>query len=63
LIITNFKFSFDANQFIQSNIVPKNWIAYIPNYKIFRSDSRRGVDMALSLEEIHKGIKFMDRPK
>jgi len=45
LIIINFKFSFDANQFIQSNILPKNWIAYIPNYKIFRSGIVRGVDM------------------
>jgi len=61
LIIIKFKFSFDANQFIQSNILPKNWIAYIPNYKIFRSGIVRDVDTALSLEDIHKGIKFMDR--
>jgi len=60
LIIINFKFSFDANQFIQSNLVPKNWIAYIPNYKIFRSDIVKGVDMILS-DEIHKGLKFIDR--
>jgi len=61
LIIINFKFSFDANQFVQSNILPNNWIAYILNYKIFRSGIVRGVDLALSLKEIHKGIKFMDR--
>jgi len=62
LIVINFKFSFNANKFIQSNVLPNNWMAYIPNYKIFRSGIVRGVDMALSLEEIHKGIKFMDRP-
>jgi len=62
LIVINFKFSFDANQFIQTNILPENWIAYIPNYKIFRSEIVRGVDLALSPDEIHKGIKFMDRP-
>jgi len=52
LIIINFKFSFDANQFVQSNILPNNWIAYIPNYKIFRAGIVRDVDLALSLEEI-----------
>jgi len=62
LIVLNFKFSFDANQFVQSNILSSNWIAYIPNYKIFRTGIVRGVDLALSVEEILRGIKFMDRP-
>jgi len=62
LIVISFKLSFDANQFLQSNILPSNWIAYIPNYKLFRFGIVRGVDLSLSLEEIHKGIKFMDRP-
>jgi len=62
LIIINFKFSFNANQFVQSNILPDNWIAYIPNYEIIRTGNVRGMDLALSLEEIHKRIKFRNKP-
>jgi len=62
LIVINFKFSFNANQFVQSNILPSNWLVYIPNYKIFRTGIVKGVDLALSVEEIYRGIKFMDKP-
>jgi len=43
-------------------MLPDNWIAYISNYKIVRSGIVRGVDLNLSIEEIYKGIKFMERP-
>jgi len=59
----NFKFSFDANNLPHSmNILPENWVAYIPNYKIIRSGIVRGVDPSLSVEEIFQGLKWMDRP-
>jgi len=63
LIVINFKFSFDANKFVQSMSLPDSWITYwIPNYKIVRSDIVRGIDLNLSIDDIYKGIKFMDRP-
>jgi len=62
LIVINFKFSFDANKFVQSDNLPEGWIAYILNYKIVRSGIVRGVDLNLLIDEIYKGIKFMDRP-
>jgi len=62
LIVINFKFSFDANKFVQSNKLPAGWTAYIPNYKIVRSGIVKGVDLSLSIDEIYKGIRFMDRP-
>jgi len=63
IIAVNFKFSFDANQFVQSsNLLPSNWVAYIPNYKIIRVGVVRGVDPTLSLEEILQGIKWKDKP-
>jgi len=62
LIVINFKFSFNANNFVQLNNLPTGWVAYISNYKIVRSGVVRGVDLNLSIDEIHKGIKFMDRP-
>jgi len=63
IIVVNFKFSFDANQFAQANdSLPENWIAYIPNYKIIRTGIARGVDPSLSVDEILQGIKWRDRP-
>jgi len=63
IIAVNFKFSFDANQFAQSNnLLPENWVAYIPNYKILRTGIVRGVDPLLSSEEVLQGIKWRDRP-
>jgi len=63
IIAVNFKFSFDANQFAQSNdILPDNWLTYISNYKIIRTGIVRGVEPTLSSEEILQGIKWRDRP-
>jgi len=63
IIVINFKFSFDANQFAQSsNLLPENWISYIPNYKIIRTGIARGVDPSLSNDEILQSIKWRDRP-
>jgi len=63
IIAINFKFHFDANNFVQSiDLLPDNWIPYIPNYKIMRSGVVRGVDPSLSKEEIMQGIKWRDRP-
>jgi len=63
IVAINFKFSFDANQFVQSNdLLPENWIAYIPNYKIIRTGIARGVDPTLSIQDILQGIKWKDRP-
>jgi len=63
ILAINFKFSFDANQFVVSNdILPDNWVAYIPNYKIIRTGIARGVDPTLSVAEILQGIKWRDRP-
>jgi len=63
IITVNFKFSFDANNFAQStDILPENWLAYIPNYKIIRSGIVRGVDPFLSNEEIIQRLKWKDRP-
>jgi len=62
LIVINFKFSFDANQFIQSsNTLPGNWLTYIPSYKIHRVGMVRGV-VSLSVEEIYQEVKWRDRP-
>jgi len=53
----------NANQFVQSNnLLPNNWLTYIPNYKIYRTGIVKGVDVSLSIEEICQGIKWMDRP-
>jgi len=62
LIVINFKFSFNANEFVLSKNLPDNWITYIPNYKIVSSTIVRGVDLNLSIDDINKGLKFMDRP-
>jgi len=63
IIVVSFKFSFDANSFVQSNeLLPENWVPYIPNYKIIRSGIVRGVDPSLSYDEISQGIKWKDRP-
>jgi len=62
LIVINFKFSFDANNFVLANNLPSGWIAYIPNYKIVRTGIVKGVDLDLTIDEIYKGIRFMDRP-
>jgi len=63
IIAVNFKFSFDANQFAQSSdILPDNWVTYIPNYKINRTGIVKGVDSTLSSEEILQGIKLRDKP-
>jgi len=63
IIVVNFKFSFDVNQFAQSNnLLPENWISYIPNYKIIRTGIARGVDPSLSVDEVLQGIKWRDRP-
>jgi len=63
IISVNFKFSFDANNLVQStDILPENWLAYIPNYKIIRTGIVRGVDPLLSNEEIIQGLKWRDRP-
>jgi len=59
IIVVNFKFSFDANQFAQSsNLLPENWISYIPNYKIIRIGIARGVDPSLTIDEILQSIKW-----
>jgi len=66
LIVINVKFSFD--EWRESIYLDKHlaWeLDCVHNYKIykiFRTGIVRGVDLALSPEEIHKGIKFMDRP-
>jgi len=53
LIVINFKFSFNTNQFVQSsNLLPNNWLTYIPNYKIFRSNIVKGVDLSVNKENI-----------
>jgi len=58
-----FKFSFDANDLAQSvNVIPDNWVAYIPNYKIIRVGIVRCVDPFLTVEEIFQGLKWLDRP-
>jgi len=63
IIIVSFKFSFDANNLAQStDILPENWLAYIPNYKIIRSGIVRGIDPYLSSEEIIQGLKWKDKP-
>jgi len=63
IISVIFKFSFDANQFVQSgHLLPENWIPYIPNYKIIRTGVIRGVDLSLSYDEILRGIKWKGRP-
>jgi len=65
IIAVRFKreFSFDANDLAQSvNILPGNWVVYIPNYKIIRIGIVRGVDPSLSVEEIFQGLKWLDRP-
>jgi len=63
IITVKFKFSFDANNLVQStDILPDNWLVYIPNYKIIRSGIVRGVDPYLSSEEIIQGLKWRDRP-
>jgi len=63
IIAVNFKFSFDANNFVQSdNLLPENWIPYIPNYKIIRTGVVRGVDPSLSIDEILQVLKWRDRP-
>jgi|GEM_PF-3730276 len=63
IIAVNFKYSFDANQFAQSNeLLPSNWLTYIPNYKIIRTGVVRGVDPSLSSEKILQGIKWRDKP-
>jgi len=62
-LAVNFKFSFDANKFVQSSdLLPENWVPYIPNYKIIRSGVVRGVDPTLTIEEIVQCIKWRDRP-
>jgi len=56
--VINFKFSFNANQFIQSNdILPDNWLTYIPGYKVYRVGVVRGEDVTVSEEEIYQRIK------
>jgi len=63
IIAVNFKFSFDANQFVQSgNLLSENWLSYIPNYKIIRTGIVRGVDLSLFHDEILRDIKWKDRP-
>jgi len=58
IIAVNFKFYFDANKLVQStDILPVNWLAYIPNYKIIRSGIVKGVDPSLSMEEVIQGLK------
>jgi len=58
IIAIRFKFSFDANDLAQSmNVIPDNWVAYIPNYKIIRVGIVRGVDPSLTVEEIFQGLK------
>jgi len=59
IISIMFKFRDNANRFIEdASCIPLNWLAYIPNFKIFRSAAVRGVDTSLSVEEILQGIKF-----
>jgi len=60
IIGINFKFSFDANNFVEKqNYLPNNWISYISDYKIFRSGVK-SVNISLTDEEILQGIKCID---
>lgn len=51
-----------ANSFVssRSSPLPKGWISYIPNYKIFRTGIIRNVDKAFSIEDIREGISWPD---
>lgn len=50
-----------ANSFVSSrSSLPKGWISYIPNYKIFRTEIIRNVDKAFSIEDIREGISWPD---
>jgi len=46
-IVINFKFSFDANKFIEKSLLPENWLSYIPDYKLYRSGVVREVDVII----------------
>lgn len=52
-----------ANSFVTSrSSLPKGWVSYVPNYKIFRTGVIRNVDRSLTLEDIQEGISWPDSP-
>jgi len=57
IISVKFKHSHEANSFVQgSNLLPENWIDYIPNFKLYRTGIVRGVDLSLCESEIRYWI-------
>jgi len=51
------------NNFVKKqNLLPVNWISYIPDYKIFRSGVVREVNISLTDKEILQRIKWVNNP-
>lgn len=52
-----------ANTFVSARAtLPKDWISYIPNFKLFRTGVIRNVDKSLSISDIREGISWPDSP-
>lgn len=52
-----------ANIFVDSrSSLPKGWVSYIPNFKLYRAGVLRDVDRSLSLDDIRDGITWPGPP-
>lgn len=61
LISVTFDTFQQANIFVSArSALPKDWISYIPNFKLFRSGVIRNVDKSLSIQDIRDGISWPD---
>ncbi|XP_036146451.1 uncharacterized protein LOC118646829 [Monomorium pharaonis] len=59
LISIEFRTMKEANKFLDhKELIPENWFAYIPNFKIFRTGIIKDVSIDLSETEILEGIEF-----
>jgi len=60
IISVKFKYRHETNFLDSENLLPDNWIGYIPNFKLYKTGIVKSMDLSLSDNEIRQGIGFPD---